>query len=166
MNWNSLSTKCASNRFGKKLLGIYLNTLMRWIYPEPESNIRHLPIWRTWQSNSPATSTLWKHRDTMLKDAMSVYPISIQAFDRNKYLFNCKNGTLDLKTMEFREHRPEDYLTMESGIVYDPDADCPRWHTFIQEVMCGDPALADFFQRSLPYALIRNYWRVSSFMFA
>ena len=96
---------------------------------------------------------LRKHRDTMLKDAMSVYPISMQAFDRNKYLFNCKNGTLDLKTMEFREHRPEDYLTMESGIVYDPDADCPRWHTFIKEVMCGDPALADFFQRSLGYAL-------------
>lgn len=96
---------------------------------------------------------LRKHRDTMLKDAMSVYPISMQAFDRNKYLFNCKNGTLDLKTMEFREHRPEDYLTMESGIAYDPDADCPRWHTFIKEVMCGDSDLAGFFQRSLGYAL-------------
>lgn len=84
---------------------------------------------------------------------MSVYPISMQAFDRNKYLFNCKNGTLDMRTLEFREHRPEDYLTMESGITYDPDADCPRWHSFIQEVMCGDKDLADFLQRSLGYAL-------------
>lgn len=49
---------------------------------------------------------------------MSVYPISMQAFDRNKYFFNCKNGTLDMRTLEFREHRPEDYLTMESGITY------------------------------------------------
>ena len=36
---------------------------------------------------------------------------------------------------------------------YDPDADCPRWHSFIQEVMCGDKDLADFLQRSLGYAL-------------
>lgn len=96
---------------------------------------------------------LRKNRETMLKDAMSVYPISMQAFDRNKYLFNCKNGTLDMRTLEFREHRPDDYLTMESGITYDPNADCPRWHSFIQEVMCGDKDLADFLQRSLGYAL-------------
>ena len=96
---------------------------------------------------------LRKNRETMLRDAMSVYPISMQAFDRNKYFFNCKNGTLDMRTLEFREHRPEDYLTMESGITYDPDADCPRWHSFIKEVMCGDADLADFLQRSLGYAL-------------
>lgn len=96
---------------------------------------------------------LRKNRETMLKDAMSVYPISMQAFDRNKYFFNCKNGTLDMRTLEFREHRPEDYLTMESGITYDPEADCPRWHSFIKEVMCGDADLADFLQRSLGYAL-------------
>ena len=96
---------------------------------------------------------LRKNRETMLRDAMSVYPISMQAFDRNKYFFNCKNGTLDMRTLEFREHRPEDYLTMESGITYDPEADCPRWHSFIKEVMCGDADLADFLQRSLGYAL-------------
>lgn len=94
---------------------------------------------------------LRKNREAMLKDAMSVYPISMQAFDRNKYLFNCKNGTLDMQTLEFREHRPEDYLTMESDITYDPKADCPRWHSFIKEVMCGDKDLADFGRR-LPEA--------------
>ena len=60
---------------------------------------------------------LRKNRETILKDAMSVYPISMQAFDRNKYLFNCKNGTMDMRTLEFREHRPEDYLTMESPTI-------------------------------------------------
>ena len=80
---------------------------------------------------------LRKNRETMLKDAMSVYPISMQAFDRNKYFFNCKNGTLDMRTLEFREHRPEDYLTMESGITYDPDADCPRWHSLSRKSCVG-----------------------------
>ena len=45
-----------------------------------------------------------KHRETMIKDAMSVYPINMKYFDRDIYLFNCQNGTLDLRTMEFREH--------------------------------------------------------------
>ena len=58
-----------------------------------------------------------------------------------------------MRTLEFREHRPEDYLTLESGITYDPEADCPRWHSFIREVMCNDADLADFLQRSLGYAL-------------
>ncbi len=107
---------------------------------------------------------LRKNRETMLRDAMSVYPISMQAFDRNKYFFNCKNGTLDMRTLEFREHRPEDYLTMESGITYDPEADCPRWHSFIKEVMCGDADLADFLQRSLGYALTGDTSQECMFM--
>ena len=54
---------------------------------------------------------LRKHRETMLKDAKSVFPLSMKHYDRDIYLFNCQNGTLDLRTMEFREHRPDDYLT-------------------------------------------------------
>jgi len=96
---------------------------------------------------------LRKHRDTMLKDAKSVYPISMEMFDQGSYLFNCKNGTLDLRTMEFREHRSEDYLTMMSGVTYDPKAICPRWDQFISEVMVQRTDLARFLQRSLGYAL-------------
>lgn len=43
-----------------------------------------------------------KHRETMIKDAMSVYPVNMKYFDQDIYLFNCQNGTLDLRTMEFR----------------------------------------------------------------
>lgn len=96
---------------------------------------------------------LRKNRKTMVEDAKSVHPIPMAAFDRNTSLFNCQNGTLDLKTMEFREHSPEDYLTMVSGVTYDPDASCPRWHSFINEVMCNDQELAAYLQRALGYAL-------------
>ena len=94
-----------------------------------------------------------KHRDTMVKDARSVYPIPLTVFDNDSYLFNCQNGTLNLKTGEFRDHDPEDYLTMMSGINYDPMARCPRWESFITEVMCGDKDLAEFLQQALGYAL-------------
>ena len=94
-----------------------------------------------------------KNRETMLKDARSVHPIPMDAFDHDKFLFNCKNGTLDMRTLEFHEHNPRDFLTCMSGVTYDPDADCPRWHSFISEVMCGDDALASYLQRALGYAL-------------
>jgi len=66
---------------------------------------------------------------------------------------NCKNGTLNLNTGEFREHDPADFLTMMSGITYDPKAVCPRWNSFIMEVMTNDEDLASYLQKSLGYAL-------------
>ncbi len=94
-----------------------------------------------------------KNRRTMIEDAKSVYPVSHTVFDRNTDLFNCQNGTLNLTTGEFRPHDPADFLTMMSGITYDPDAACPRWEQFISEVMCNDAALALYLQKALGYAL-------------
>ena len=96
---------------------------------------------------------LRKHRETMIKDAKSVFPLSMKSFDRDIYLFNCKNGTLDLRTMEFRNHSPEDYLTKVSPVIYDPEAECPRWRTFIDEIMQGDKARSDYMQKAIGYAL-------------
>ncbi|MBR2085734.1 MAG: nucleoside triphosphatase, partial [Oscillospiraceae bacterium] len=79
--------------------------------------------------------------------------VSHTVFDRNTDLFNCQNGTLNLTTGEFRPHDPADFLTMMSGITYDPDATCPRWEQFISEVMCNDADLALYLQKALGYAL-------------
>ncbi len=94
-----------------------------------------------------------KNRRTMIEDAKSVYPVPHSIFDRNTDLFNCQNGTLNLTTGEFRSHDPADFLTLISGISYDPDATCDRWTTFISEVMCSDTDLAAYLQKSLGYAL-------------
>ena len=96
---------------------------------------------------------LRRNRRTMIEDAKSVYPLDMLSFDQDKMLFNCKNGTLDLRTLDFRPHDPEDYLTMLSGVNYDPDAECPRWTQFVDEVMMNDKDLAFYLQKSLGYAL-------------
>lgn len=96
---------------------------------------------------------LRKNRRTMIEDAKSVYPVPHAIFDRNTDLFNCQNGALNLTTGEFRPHDPADFLTMMSGITYDPDATCPRWEQFISEVMCNDKDLALYLQKALGYAL-------------
>ena len=94
-----------------------------------------------------------KNRRTMIEDAKSVYAVPHSVFDKNIDLFNCQNGTLNLTTGEFRTHNPADFITLVSGVTYDPDADCPRWTQFISEVMCGDPDLASYLQKALGYAL-------------
>ena len=94
-----------------------------------------------------------KHRKTMVEDAKSVYPIRMSAFDSNEYLFNLENGTLDLHTLEFHEHDPKDFITKISHINYDPEATCPRWNQFIDEVMVGRKNVARYLQKAIGYAL-------------
>ena len=92
-------------------------------------------------------------RETILKDAASVYPLPFAAFDRDPMLFNCLNGTLNLDNGRFSPHRPEDYLSKLSGVTFDPAARCERWERFIDEVMQGDAGKARFLQKALGYAL-------------
>lgn len=96
----------------------------------------------------------YRYRDTVLKDAASVQPVSISEFDRDPYLFNCLNGTLNLRSGTFHEHNPEDMLSKISGVEYHPDARSERWEKFIQEVTGGDKELAQYLQKALGYSLI------------
>jgi len=100
---------------------------------------------RHWQSRL--------YRETILKDAAGLYPIYMAALDSDPYVFNCLNGTLNLKTGEFYRNRPADMLSKVSGVIYDPSARCERWDLFIQEVMEGDMEKARFLQKALGYAL-------------
>lgn len=97
------------------------------------------------------------YREIYLKEAESVYPIEYSTFDSNKYLFNCNNGTLNLKTFEFYKHKSEDYITKISKTDYDQNAIYPRFNSFILEIMTtngvvdNDKAL--FLQKVLGYGI-------------
>lgn len=95
----------------------------------------------------------FKYRETILKDAGTVAPVSVSEFDQNKYLFNCQNGTLNLRTGEFREHDCNDLITKLANVEYRPDAVCDRWEQFIAEIMCDDRELSVYLQKALGYAL-------------
>ncbi|MBR5202548.1 MAG: nucleoside triphosphatase [Clostridia bacterium] len=94
-----------------------------------------------------------RNRETILKDARSIYPLNMREFDNNSYLFNCANGTLNLETMEFCEHNASDFLTKISPVIYDPVATNERFDSFITEVMSTDTEKALFLQKALGYAL-------------
>lgn len=93
-------------------------------------------------------------RDIMLREAQPEYPIYRSELDNDVRLLNLKNGTLNLDTMEFKDHDPEDMLSKIAGAEYDPDAKCPRWEEFILEIMSGDSDKARFLQKVLGYTLL------------
>ena len=94
-----------------------------------------------------------KYRETILKDAATVAGARAADFDGDPYLLNCKNGTLDLKTLTFRGHRSADLVTRCANVAYAPAARCDRWERFIDEIFCGDADLAAYVQKALGYAL-------------
>ena len=98
----------------------------------------------------------WQSRHTriiILSDAQSVYPVSMQEFDSDRFLFNCATGTLDLRTMEFREHSAEDRLTKITPVDYVPGARSERYTRFISEIMSGDMDKARFLQKARGYSV-------------
>lgn len=94
-----------------------------------------------------------RFRETFLKEAQSVYPIYMKCFDTDIYLFNCKNGTLDLKSGIFREHRPEELITKVSMVEYVPDATNERFCKFVEEITSSDQEKAIFLQEALGYGI-------------
>jgi putative DNA primase/helicase len=79
-------------------------------------------------------------------------PVLPEDLDRDGWLLNCVNGTLDLRTGQLREHRREDLLTKLSPTPYEPNAACPHWLKFLTEIF-PDPDLIDYMQRLLGYCL-------------
>lgn len=95
-------------------------------------------------------------RTAMVRGAQHIAAISANAFDAHPNLFNCLNGTLDLETGEFREHRKEDLLTKMSNVEYDLDATCPMWFDHLETIFHGDAELIDSFQMLMGYSLLQR----------
>ena len=80
-------------------------------------------------------------------------PISNNELDRDLLLFNCKNGTIELKSGKLRSHRKEDLLTVLVPYDYKPEVECPRWLEFLDQVTGGDKDLQGYLQRATGYSL-------------
>jgi len=95
-----------------------------------------------------------RHIEDMIELAASEPEVvaHIKDFDRNPWLLNLENCTLDLHTMEFREHRREDMITKLSPVRYDHQARAPRWEQFLEEVLPNQEVRA-FVQRAVGYTL-------------
>jgi putative DNA primase/helicase len=80
-------------------------------------------------------------------------PVETAQLDRDPWLLNARNGTIDLRTGELRPHRREDLITKLVEVDYDPLATCPRWDRFEREIMDGDEAMVGYLRRIAGYAI-------------
>ena len=74
-------------------------------------------------------------------------------FDRNPVL-SFQNGTLEIETGVFREHRPSDYCSIIMQYDYDAEATCPTWRKFITDITDDDEYRADVLQTIAGYVLM------------
>lgn len=94
-----------------------------------------------------------RYRETMIKDSRDKYYLSQLDFDKNLSLFNCENGTLNLKTFEFSPHNYSDLMSRISNVIYNPQVTSPLWEKFIDDVMQGNSKKKQYLQKILGYAL-------------
>ena len=89
----------------------------------------------------------------MLTVAQSELAIDHNDLDRDPFLLNVKNGTLDLRTGKLRPHKRRDFLTKLVPVTYDPNATAPLFDQFLNDIMDGDSAMIAYLRRLVGYAL-------------
>lgn len=79
--------------------------------------------------------------------------VTISDLDRDPWLLNLANGTLDLRTAELRSHAKDDLITQISDVEWDDCARAPTWEAFVHGAMGGKLELVLYLQRLVGYSL-------------
>lgn len=77
----------------------------------------------------------------------------VDDFDRDPWVLNVRNGTIDLKTGQLRQHRRDDLLSKLVPLEYRPDARSELWDTFIRDATDGQDGLDTFLRRAAGYTI-------------
>jgi len=98
-----------------------------------------------------ATSTFWESEITDKIKIMN--SIDVEA-ERDPAGYVCLgNGVYDVESRELKPHTPDLMFLNKWNVEYDPDAECPRWDSFINEVLKTDSDRMKF-QEFLGYTLM------------
>ena len=78
--------------------------------------------------------------------------VTNETWEKNPWLLNCQNGTLDLKTGILKPHHRGDYCTRLAPVDYDPEAKCPLWKQSLSRWQPMED-VRTFLQRAVGYSL-------------
>jgi putative DNA primase/helicase len=85
-----------------------------------------------------------------------IVKVSGLTWDTDPWLLCVKNGVLNLRTGELRDGHPMDEITLQAGVAYDPEAQCPKWLTFLSEIFGttqADTEVIEFVRQFCGYLL-------------
>ncbi|WP_430885864.1 DNA primase family protein [Fusibacter sp. JL216-2] len=77
----------------------------------------------------------------------------IGEFNEHRHLINMQNGMFDTETLELKDHNPDWYSTIQLPIEYDPEAKCPKFLTFLDQIFDGDKELVELAQQWFGYCM-------------
>jgi putative DNA primase/helicase len=74
-------------------------------------------------------------------------PLLPEALDTQPSLLNVGNGVLDLETGQLSAHDPRWLITKQTPVAFDPDAESPRWESWLEQMLGGDTELKRYIQQ-------------------
>jgi putative DNA primase/helicase len=96
-----------------------------------------------------------RRREATIRAAQWVGELNVKSedLDPDPWLLNVQNGTINVITGEFTEHKQENMITKLANVLYDKNADCPMWKKFVREIMDFKPELINFLQTAAGWSL-------------
>jgi P4 family phage/plasmid primase-like protien len=86
-------------------------------------------------------------------------------FDRDPWIINVQNGSLNLKTGELTSHERAYLCTKMAAVKYDPESICPLWIQFLTTAMNGNLDLVNMLQRIAGYCMTGDVSEQALFFF-
>lgn len=75
----------------------------------------------------------------------------VSEFDTHRNCINLANGMFNTETFELKEHDPVLHSSIQNLINYEPDAECPRFLKFLNEIFQGDQQIIKVVQEMIGY---------------
>ena len=96
-------------------------------------------------------------KEAMLKEARHLLPSKNSDYDKEPHLFVCDNGVINLKENKMYSFNMIDHtkemFSKKSPISFDPNAKCPLFMGFLNDIFFQDNELIEYLQIALGYSL-------------
>jgi P4 family phage/plasmid primase-like protien len=89
----------------------------------------------------------------------------VEKLDSNRNFINLENGMLNLNTLLLEKHEKEFYSTIRVPIYYDPEAQCPQFIKFLNEVFEQDHERVELVSQIFGYCLTSETKAQKAFIF-
>ncbi len=97
-----------------------------------------------------------KNREAVMREAQTHMAIGADAFDKDIWLLNTPDGTVDLRTGVMRDAKREDYCSKVTGVTPSVTMVPKRFHRFLREITKNDKDVQRYLQ------LAAGYWLTGS----
>ena len=87
-----------------------------------------------------------------------------ESLDADPFLFNVKNGTVNLRTGELQTHNKKNLISKIVDIKFDPYSDCPLFKKFLTDVFADDKDVVKYVQKVVGYSLSADTSEQSMFI--